>query len=123
MPATAQQVLEKQENLKSSNYLLYELNKLYYIYFYSTPLPYSTLGEAIVFNSIIISLATLIIYYAIFILPFQLLQSSEKVYYYMTGHSITFDVLQIIHTIFYLNGDNSTFVINSWSDLPKIIRI
>lgn len=123
MPASTQELLERQENLKSSNYLLYKLNSFYYIYFYSTPLPYSTLGEAIFFNGLLLSLAVLLIYYTVWILPLKLLQSSENLYYYITGHSISFDFLQAINSIFHLNGENSTFVINQWSDLPKVIRI
>lgn len=123
MPSSTQKLLERQENLKSSNYLLYKLNSLYYLYFYSTPLPYSTLGESIFFNGIILSLTVLLIYYTVWSLPLKLLHSSENLYYYLTGKLITFDVLHAINTLFHLNGENSTFVINHWSDLPKVIRI
>ncbi|KAG5419739.1 hypothetical protein I9W82_001619 [Candida metapsilosis] len=123
MALSTKELLERQENLKSSNYILYKLNSWYYLYYYSTPLPYSTLGEAIFFNGVILSLTILIVYSAVWVLPLKLLQSGESLYYYITGHSISFDVLQAINTILHLNGDNSTFVINHWSDLPKVIRI
>lgn len=123
MALSTKELLEKQDNLKSSNYILYKLNSWYYLYYYSTPLPYSTLGEAIFFNGVILSLTILFAYYTVWILPLKLLQSGESLYYYITGHSISFDVLQAINTILHLNGDNSTFVINHWSDLPKVIKI
>ncbi|KAI5964500.1 hypothetical protein KGF57_000992 [Candida theae] len=123
MALSSKELLEKQEYLKSSNYILYKLNCWYYLYYYSTPLPYSTLGESIIFNGVIMSLTLLFMYYTVWILPLKLIQSGENLYYYLTGHTISFDVLQAINTVLHLNGENSTFVINQWSDLPKIIRI
>ncbi|KAI5963031.1 uncharacterized protein KGF55_002823 [Candida pseudojiufengensis] len=84
-------LLDKQQNYKNSNnFILYKLNQLYYTYIYSTPLAYSSIGESIFFNLIVIGLIILLSYYIGWILPKIIIHSIEKFYYYLTGYSFTF---------------------------------
>ncbi|RCK58244.1 hypothetical protein Cantr_06813 [Candida viswanathii] len=65
-----------------------KLKKFYNLYYYMSPLPVLSNGEAVVFQTINFLILAIGIYYTIFFVPVVLTQSTEKIIYYLTGHHI-----------------------------------
>ena len=58
------------------------------MYYYNSPLPVLSKGEAFVFQSINFLILAIGIYYTIFFVPMVVTQSTEKIIYYLTGQHI-----------------------------------
>lgn len=66
----------------------YKLNRLYQLYYYNSPIPVLTTNETIIFNIINLTIVLVGIYYIIKYLPLIVLQSIDKLYYYITGYQL-----------------------------------
>lgn len=65
-----------------------KFKKAYNMYYYNSPLPVLSKGEAFVFQSINFLILAIGIYYTIFFVPMVVTQSTEKIIYYLTGQHI-----------------------------------
>lgn len=66
-----------------------KLKKFYNLYYYNSPLPVLSKGEAVIFQTINFIILSIGIYYTIFFVPMVIAQSTEKIIYYLTGHHIS----------------------------------
>lgn len=69
------------------------LSRWHSLYVYNTPLGLMTTNEAIVFNIIAIVLVGFTLYWMVAILPFWLVHAAERLYYYVTGNSMTLGLM------------------------------
>lgn len=69
------------------------LFKAYNTYRNYTPIHVLTANETIIFNTIVFSVVAGFMYWAMFVVPSWLLSLSERVYYYLTGQTISVSII------------------------------
>lgn len=65
-----------------------KLKKAYNLFYYSSPLPVLSNGEAMAFHFVNLTILLISVYYTIFYVPKLLIQSTEKIIYYLTGQQV-----------------------------------
>lgn len=73
--------------------LVGKIKSAYHHYVYYSPIPVLSKEETIILNTINIILLTVGIYWIVHILPELLIHTFEKLYYYLTGNSISIGLL------------------------------
>ncbi|KAI3404192.2 hypothetical protein KGF56_002953 [Candida oxycetoniae] len=116
--------LEQQRKMKAKPYMMYKPYQFYHHYHYGSLITILSNGEMCFYYAITISLFLLASYYVIWVLPIAVLRSSEKIYYYLTGHRMSFNVLGLINSVFAKSnrGNGTNPILLSISEIPKRIN-
>lgn len=106
--------------------------KAYNTYVYWSPIPVLSQGEIYIFNVIMASLTIFLIYWSLVLLPPIIIQAVENLYYYVTGNSLSFQLLvsviiskNVLNNYGYFNhkqmGEvNNSSIINNGLNIKKI---
>lgn len=73
--------------------LVSKLKSAYQYYVYSSPIPVLSKEETIIFNAINVLLLLFGLYWAMTILPILVIKSMESLCYYVTGHSVSANLI------------------------------
>ncbi|KAK6458253.1 uncharacterized protein RJT20DRAFT_30006 [Scheffersomyces xylosifermentans] len=68
------------------------VQKLYYFYYFNTPLPILSYGEAFFFILFNLCLLLIGLYYFVYILPCLIVHAMERVYFYLTGNVVSLNL-------------------------------